>query len=212
MQKIARAIGLSLVLLTASVASRQNAFSTPRDGSAAGHAAASSAAFAEKLSVSGVPNAGKVSEQLFRGAQPHISELAELRNLGITTIVDLRSESSHTRDQERARARSLGMHFVSIPVGGFSNPSSAQLAQFFTLVRQTPQEKIFVHCRYGHDRTGVFIAAYRIAFEHWTANQALAEMNAFGFNHIFHPGMILFVRDLPNRLQSDPVLKGTFDK
>lgn len=211
MKNIAGAIGLSL-FLTASVAFRQNAFSIPKDDSAAGHAAASSAAFAEKLSVSGVPNAGKISEQLFRGAQPNISEMAELKNIGITTIVDLRSESSHTREQERRRAEALGMHFVSIPVGGFSNPSSAQLAQFFTLVRQTPQEKIFVHCRYGHDRTGVFIAAYRIAFEHWTPNQALAEMNAFGFNHTFHPGMSVFVRDLPNRLESDPVLKATINK
>jgi Tyrosine phosphatase family len=131
MKNVVRAIGLSVVLLTASAPFPQTAFSTSRNGSAA----ASSRAFAEKISVSGVSNAGKVSEQLFRGAQPHISDLAELKKMGITTIVDLRSESRHMREGERARAESLGIRFVSIPVGGFSNPSSAQLAEFFALLR-----------------------------------------------------------------------------
>ena len=167
----------------------------------------SNTSFAEKISLPGVHNAGKVSEQLFRGAQPHPSNLSELKKLGITTIVDLRSESPHTRDEERSRAESLGIRFVSIPVGGFSNPTSAQLAQFFALLRESPPQKIFVHCEYGKDRTGVFIAAYRIAFDHWSADQAASEMLAFGFRCFLHPSMAAFVRSLPDRLQSDPILK-----
>ncbi|HYA62259.1 MAG TPA: tyrosine-protein phosphatase [Candidatus Sulfotelmatobacter sp.] len=162
---------------------------------------------AEKIFLPGVHNAGKVSEQLFRGAQPHLSNLSELKKLGITTIVDLRSESHHIREQERSRAESLGIHFVSIPVGGFSNPTSAQLAQFFALLRESPPQKIFVHCEFGEDRTGVFIAAYRIAFDHWSADQATSEMLAFGFKHFLHPSMASFVHSLPDRLQSDPVLR-----
>lgn len=171
-----------------------------------------SSSLAEKMSLPGVHNAGKVSDQLFRGAQPRLSGLDELKKLGVTTIVDLRRESPHTRDQERSRAESLGIHFVSIPVGGFSNPTSAQLAQFFTLVRSTPAQKIFVHCEFGEDRTGVFVAAYRIAFEHWSADQAISEMRAFGFNQSWHHSMLAFVRALPDRLQSDPVLKSALSQ
>ncbi len=163
--------------------------------------------FAEKISLDGIHNAGKISERLFRGAQPALSSLPQLKSLGITTIVDLRLESPQTREDERQRAESLGMRFVHIPVGGFSAPSSAQLAQFFSLLRETPPQKIFIHCRRGQDRTGVFIASYRIAFQHWTAEQALTEMYAFGFSGFWHPGMITFVRQLPARLQSDPTLK-----
>jgi len=183
--------------------------SAPFQHSAFPASAASSSpiSFAQKVSVTGVPNMGKISDHLFRGAQPDISNLAELRNLGITTIVDLRSESFHTRDLERARAESLGMRFVSIPVAGFSNPTSAQVAQFFSLLRQTPPENVFIHCHFGEDRTGVFIAAYRIAFEKWSADQALSEMDAFGFHPTWHPSMITFVRQFPDRMQSDPVLK-----
>ena len=164
-------------------------------------------AFAEKISLDGIHDAGKVSDQLFRGAQPTLSSLAQLKTLGITTIVDLRRESPHTRENERHRAESLGLRFVHIPVGGFSTPSSAQLAQFFSLLRETPPQKIFVHCEFGEDRTGVFIASYRIAFQHWSAGQALAEMYAFGFHGHWHPNMAAFVRALPARLQSDPTLK-----
>jgi protein tyrosine/serine phosphatase len=164
-------------------------------------------AFAEKISLPGLPNAAKVSDQLFRGAQPELSSLPRIKSLGVTTIVSLRRQSPHGSEDERQRAESLGLRFVQIPVGGFSTPSPQQLAQFFKLVRETPPQKIFVHCEYGEDRTGVFVAAYRIAFQHWTAEQAIAEMYAFGFHNNWHPNMEAFVRELPARLQSDPTLK-----
>jgi tyrosine-protein phosphatase SIW14 len=135
--------------------------------------------------------------------------LDELKKLGISTIVNLRSESSPTRAAERIRAESLGMRSVSIPVGGFANPHFASARA--VLLRQSPNEKVFVHCMLGDDRTGVFVAAYRLAFDHWTPDQALSEMNAFGFNHSWHHEMAVFVRDLPSRLQSDPVLKASLN-
>jgi len=183
-------------------------FSSPVSFSQVPAAAPSSVpSFAEKISLSGISNAGKISDGLFRGAQPHLANLPELKRLGITTIVDLRSEFTHLREQERVQAESLGIHFVSIPVGGFSNPSSAQLAQFFAVLRQSPQQRVFVHCALGDDRTGVFIAAYRIAFERWSADQAYSEMLFFGFNRSWHHSMATFVRSLPARLQSDPILQ-----
>lgn len=190
-------IALFFSLLSCSVPFRQSSAPSP----------SSSPPIAQKISLPGIPNAGKVSDSLFRGAQPHFSNLAELKKIGITTIVDLRAEFRDTRDQERLQSESLGIHFVSLPVGGFSNPTSTQLAEFFTLVRNSSAQKIFVHCEFGQDRTGVFIAAYRIAFDHWSADQAVSEMLAFGFNRSWHLSMENFVRSLPNKLNSDPLLK-----
>ena len=167
------------------------------------------AAFGQKITVRGVHNAGKINDHLYRGAQPDVIGLSELKNLGVNTIVDLRRESTSTLNEEKARATTLGVRFVSIPLGGFSNPTSEQLAQFFSLLREDPQPTIFVHCQFGEDRAGVFIAAYRIAFEHWSSDQAMKEMLHFGFNHNWHPAMRAYVRSLPEKLQSDAVLKSS---
>jgi len=163
-------------------------------------------ALGQKLHLAGIPNAGKVTDVLYRGAQPKEVGLSELKMLGITTIVDLRGEDHEKVAWERKRAESLGMRFVHIPVSGWAPPTDEQVAQFLSLLRDNPGQKIFVHCRFGEDRTSVFIAAYRIASEKWPAEQAIREMYFFGFNGLWHPSMKVFVQDFPSRLNSAPGL------
>jgi len=163
-------------------------------------------AHGQKLHLAGIPNAGKVTDVLYRGAQPKEVGLSELKMLGITTIVDLRGEDREKVAWERKRAESLGMRFLHIPVSGWSPPTDEQVAQFLSLLHDNPGQKIFVHCRFGEDRTSVFIAAYRIASEKWSAEQAIKEMYFFGFNGLWHPSMKLYVQDFPARLNSAPGL------
>jgi tyrosine-protein phosphatase SIW14 len=151
---------------------------------------------AERLNLAGIHNVGKVSDVLFRGAQPSQQGFAELKKLGVTTVVDLRGNSGPVA-WERGQVESLGMRFVNIPVGGMSNPTDAQVAQFLKLFRNDPQQKVFVHCYYGEDRTGVMVAAYRIAQQNWTADRAIGEMNSFGFHSRWHPGMRTYVQRFP---------------
>jgi tyrosine-protein phosphatase SIW14 len=163
-------------------------------------------AYGEKLRLPGLPNGGRVNDVLYRGAQPHIAGMQELKKLGITTIVDLRGEDPARRDSERRQAESLGIRFLSIPVSGWSPPSNDQVAEFLALFRNNPNEKVFVHCQFGDDRTGVFVATYRMAYEGWPATQAMNEMYFFGFNGLWHPSMKSFIRDFPARLKSAPGL------
>src|SRR5713101_6349863 len=155
-------------------------------------ARASFGAPAEKLELAGVPRAGKISDVLFRGAQPSAQGLAALKKLGVTTIVDLRGNRRPVA-WERAQAESLGIRFVNIPVRGWSAPDNAQVAQFLKVVQQDPTQKIFVHCYYGEDRTGVMVATYRIAEQNWTPGQAAAEMYSFGFHYHLYRGMRSYV-------------------
>jgi len=101
-------------------------------------------------------------------------------------------------------AEKLGMRFVHIPINGFAAPTNEEVIQFLSLFRGDPQQKVFVHCLLGEDRTGVFVATYRMSVQKWPAAQALHEMNAFGFNGFWHPAMKSFVRDFPARLTSAP--------
>jgi protein tyrosine/serine phosphatase len=169
-------------------------------------AAAVQPAYGEKLHLTGIHNAGRISDLLYRGAQPQDAGLAELKKLGITTIVDLRGEDRQKTDWEHRKATVLGMHFVHIPVSGWSPPTDEQVAQFLSLFRDDPQQKIFVHCRFGDDRTGVFVAAYRMAIDKWSSEQAMREMYFFGFNGFWHPAMKEFIREFPEHLKSSPPL------
>ncbi len=157
---------------------------------------------AEKLKIAGVPNAGKISDVLFRGAQPSAQGLAELKKLGVTAIVDLRG-SRRPVAWERGQAELLGMRFIDIPVRGWSPPSNAQVAEFLKLFQQDPTQKVFVHCYYGQDRTGVMVAAYRIAQQNWTPDQAVAEMDSFGFHYHLYPAMKSYVRRFPVTFGAD---------
>lgn len=162
----------------------------------------------EKLHIAGIHNAGKINDVLFRGAQPQENGFAELKKLGITTIVDLRGEGREKYEWEGKQAESLGMRFVHLAVSGWAPPSDEQVAQFLSLFRDDPRQKVFVHCLFGDDRTGVFVATYRMTFDKWSPEKAMDEMYFFGFNGFWHPAMKKFIRDFPNHLRSAPALAG----
>jgi tyrosine-protein phosphatase SIW14 len=163
-------------------------------------------AHGEKIKIPGIPNAGKINDILYRGAQPREVGFSELKLLGITTIVDLRGEDREKIVWERKHVESMGMRFINIPVSGWDAPSDEQVVEFLSLFRDNPGQKIFMHCRFGDDRTGVFTAVYRMAIEKWPAEQATKEMYFFGFNGFWHPSMKTFVQNFPARLNSSPAL------
>jgi protein tyrosine phosphatase (PTP) superfamily phosphohydrolase (DUF442 family) len=160
-------------------------------------------AVAARVHLGGLPNFGIVSDQLYRGGQPENTGLAELRKLEVDIVVNLRHETDRIAS-ERTRVEALGMRYVSIPWHGRHAPSTEQVAQFLTLLRDNPDRKVFVHCRRGAERTGVFVACYRIAREHWTSEQALAEMERFRFRGLRFGHLKRFVRAFPTLLLRPP--------
>jgi tyrosine-protein phosphatase SIW14 len=168
---------------------------------------ASLAARDEKRVLPGVENFGRVDAHLYRGAQPAIAAYPALKALGIDTIVRL-STGGVFIEGERRRVEALGMRFVSLPWRAADDPTTAQVAAFLTVIRRDPGAHVFVHCREGADRTGVMVAVYRIAVDHWTPARAIAEMKAFHYYWVFHPHLERYVATFPARLASDPALRG----
>src|SRR5580692_5982902 len=64
-------------------------------------------AHGEKINIPGIPNAGKITDIFYRGAQPREVGFSELKLLGITTIVDLRGEDREKIVWERKHAESM---------------------------------------------------------------------------------------------------------
>lgn len=194
---------LGLLLMMASSLAFAACVSAAPDTASAVHPAASS----QKLHIAGIRDAGEVDGFMYRGAQPKDKALEELKKLGVETIVDLRAERRGLIKKEREHAEALGMQFVNIPGNGWSNPTDEQVTQFFDLLQQAPGRRIFLHCWLGGDRAGVLIAAYRIAFDGWNAEQAIHEMRQYHFNAFWHPNMTRYVRDFPARLARTPSLE-----
>jgi protein tyrosine/serine phosphatase len=63
-----------------------------------------------------------------------------------------------------------------------------------------------MHCWFGEDRDGMFVAAYRIVFDGWTPEEAIHEMWAFHSKDFLHPNMKWYVRGFPKRLAKSPEL------
>lgn len=157
----------------------------------------------EKLAIDGVSNFGRMNDHLYRGAQPTPAGFAQLRALGIETVVRL-SLGEEGSAAERAIVESLGMRFVNLPWSSVHDPNADQVLAFLTLIKEDPDRRIFVHCKAGADRTGVFVALYRIAFDHWTPARAIDEMKAFHYRWVFLPHLQAYVERFPARLNSEP--------
>jgi len=162
-------------------------------------------AIGRRLSGQGVPNFGEVTPTLYRGGLLSGEGLKALKKVGVNVVIDTHANSKH----ERHEVEALGMKYVAIP-WHCPWPKDEVFAKFLKVVHENKGKKIFVHCRLGDDRTGMMVAAYRMAEEGWTADEAMNEMRSFGFTHAHHficPSLAGYEKHFPEHLKSNPVFE-----
>lgn len=155
-----------------------------------------------KLTRKGIPNFGEVTPSLYRGGQPDERGWAALSKMDIKVIIDTHASSK----REEKAVNDLGMKYISIP-WHCPWPKDAVFAKFLKVLRENHGKKVFVHCRLGDDRTGMMVAAYRMADEGWTAEEAMREMQTFGFSRAHHficPSLAGYERKFPEILKNSP--------
>lgn len=137
--------------------------------------------WAKKMEVKGVPNLHKVSDILYRSAQPTAEGMTNLVTLGIKTVVNLRMSEV---DAELVGALPLKRRHISIFAG---NMKLRYINEFLSILDDTNAVPVLVHCRHGADRTGTACAMYRTLREGWSADEAIDEMKngGFGFHSIW---------------------------
>ena len=142
---------------------------------------------AHHSSVSGVTidNFGKINDNYYRGSQPNQQEFAQLKSLGIKTVIDLREDY---KKNEEASVRDLGMNYVRIPLRTRVAATEEQWKFFLGLVNDPANLPVYVHCKGGRHRTGAMTAIYRITHDGWTADQAYQEMKDYDFENGFFGG------------------------
>lgn len=105
-------------------------------------------------------------------AQPHqVEEIEQYYSDGIRHIISLTPNKPLVSKYMDDRIK---VHHL--PVYGV--PDDSQIRDFLQIVAMAKdqEEKVVVHCQFGQERTGMFLAAYLIESKNLSAHQAIAQI------------------------------------
>ena len=137
--------------------------------------------WARHIELPGLPNFYKVSDELYRGAQPTAEGMKQLEKRGVKTVVNLRALHS-----DRDELKSTDLSYVHIGMTAWC-VSDNDVIRFLRVVTDPNRTPAFVHCEHGSDRTGAMCASYRIVVQGWSKEEAIKEMTkgGYGFNRFW---------------------------
>jgi protein tyrosine phosphatase (PTP) superfamily phosphohydrolase (DUF442 family) len=137
--------------------------------------------WAQPVKLEGVPNLYRVSDKLYRSDQPSPQGMQNLKQLGLKTIINLRSFHS-----DRDEIGETGLAYEHIFMKAW-HPEEEDVERFLKIATDPKRAPVLVHCQHGADRTGALIAVYRIAVQGWSKAEAIREMTqgGYGFHQIW---------------------------
>jgi len=159
-----------LTALVSGTALARDAKSAPAPGPRPG-------AWAEPLTLEGVPNLHRISPMLYRSEQPTALGMRNLEKLGIRTVINLRAFND---DADEVRGTSLRTERTKILTW---NIDDKHVVEVMRMLRKTENGPFLIHCQHGADRTGLMSAMYRMLEQNWSAEDALAELTGGGYGY-----------------------------
>jgi protein tyrosine/serine phosphatase len=167
------------------------------DAAGPGMAQALSRHNAAKAAPTDIVRFAKVDNALYRGGLPSDADLQGLVSMGIKTDIDLMDPTSAAEApfvaHEQQVAQKLGLKFINLALPWGVAVPQAMVDTFLSTVEDAGSQTVYVHCHHGRDRTGTMVAVYRIQHYAYTNQQALSEMETFGYNPTTYPWWTSFV-------------------
>jgi protein tyrosine/serine phosphatase len=130
-------------------------------------------------------NCYRVSDELYRCEQPKPGHIADLKALGIQSILNLRRWNTDSKALEQAGSKLLVERMEA------DDLTTGDLVAALRQIKAAPKP-VMLHCWHGSDRTGSVVAAYRIVFQGWTPAAALDELRygGYGYHEKWFPNII----------------------
>lgn len=132
---------------------------------------------------------------LFRSGQLSLAGLKRVtRDFEIKTVISFRDAETpgglppDWKEEEFCRTQEIA--FFRIPPGSWwtkEGPPPAQdgVRKFREIMDNPDNYPVLMHCWRGVHRTGAFCAIYRMEYEHWSNQEALAELYQAGYTNLF---------------------------
>jgi len=143
--------------------------------------------------VAGVPvkNCYKVTDDIYRSAQPEAETADSLKKMGIKSILNLRH---YHNDSEGFTKSGIILCDCSMNAG---SASVKELTEALKIIQNAPKP-ILIHCWQGSDRTGFVIAGYRMVIQGWSAEKAIDELRngGYGYHESEFPNIMKTLRNM----------------
>jgi len=153
--------------------------------------------FAQEVTLKEVPskylkNLYQLNDSVYRSEQPSKKGFKELESeYGLKTVLNLRRLKD---DNRKAKDTQLTLEHLRLKSAEITEEDIIQALQII----QQAEKPVLIHCWHGSDRTGVVSAAYRIVFEGWSKEDAIAELRRpeLGYHEKWYPNLLDLLRDL----------------
>ncbi|MEM1427935.1 MAG: protein tyrosine phosphatase family protein [Pseudomonadota bacterium] len=130
----------------------------------------------------GILNWRRLSPRVTTSGQPTEAQLAEIRDLGVTHVINLGPhDNKGALADEAGTVAALGMTYIYLPVD-FENPTDRDFEDFRTAMGGLPGAKVHVHCIYNA-RVSAFFYRYAKSGSELSEADARANMES-----IWRPG------------------------
>jgi protein tyrosine phosphatase (PTP) superfamily phosphohydrolase (DUF442 family) len=136
-----------------------------------------------KLRSDGPVRFSQVDDRLFRGGQPSAEQLADLKALGVRTVISFRNEDPVAARKERAAAERLGMRFLHFPFSSLDRLRPEFIDRVMAALDDPQNGVVYVHCRVGRDRTSLMVALHLVRHHGWQAGRAWQKA-ALDYGHV----------------------------
>jgi protein tyrosine phosphatase (PTP) superfamily phosphohydrolase (DUF442 family) len=120
--------------------------------------------------------------------------LKYLKSKGVATVIDLQNDRK-TEDRYARLLNEAGLKRIHVPLSWMKTPSPDDWKKMSAAF----SKPVYIHCKWGADRTGIIIAKYLIAFRGYTVKEALDAVSTGGS----HAGK---VRGIDPAYRYDPVM------
>ncbi|OCX15667.1 protein-tyrosine-phosphatase [Stutzerimonas xanthomarina] len=119
-------------------------------------------------------NLYRMEPNLYRSALPDSNARPLLDDLGIVTVINFYQRS------DASWLPASGMQQIHLPLRT-NRIDDADVIEVLRSIRQAQGHgNVLIHCKHGQNRTGLIAALYRVVYQGWSKEQALAEMRSFG--------------------------------